>query len=70
MRNPTRKAAAVAIVAVLGFSVLLGGCSMPPALTQAQIDAKKTPRKHPTLSEKQRGDCRACHRVVAAPKKP
>ena len=61
----TARGVRVALVGVLiASTVALSGCVSPPALTQAQIDAKKTPKKHPVLSEKQRSDCQSCHKVI------
>ena len=55
-----------ALVGILIVSSLaLAACSGPPALTQKQIDAKTTPKKHPKLTEKQRANCQGCHKVVA-----
>ena len=61
----TARGVRVALVGVLiAWTLALSGCVSPPALTQAQIDAKKTPKKHPVLSEKQRDNCQGCHKVI------
>ena len=48
---------------------LLGGCNQPPALTKVELDAGKVPTKHPRLTEKQKSDCRGCHREQPAIRK-
>lgn len=63
-----RTVTSCALVLVLGAGALAGvsGCSLPPAITKAELDAKKTPAKHPKLTEKQRQNCRGCHREAPA----
>jgi hypothetical protein len=46
---------------------VLTGCSLPPALSKAELDSGKLSDKHPKLSaEKQKAGCRSCHREQAA----
>jgi hypothetical protein len=54
-----------------GVSLLaLPGCSMPSALSKAELDAAKLPEKHPKVSaEKTKAGCRSCHRERAEVKK-
>ncbi len=57
---------ALAVISVLA----LAGCSMPPALSKAELDSGKLSDKHPKLSAKKvEAGCRSCHREQAeAPK--
>jgi hypothetical protein len=51
---------------LLASSLLpLAGCSLPPALSKAELDSGKLSDKHPKLSaEKVKAGCRSCHREV------
>jgi hypothetical protein len=40
----------------------LAGCNQPPALSKAELDAAKMPKKHPEIDPKLAKDCRKCHR--------
>ena len=64
------RAVRFALVAML-LGVVLGmaGCGMPPALTKAQLDSKKVSSNHPKMTEKQKENCRSCHREAPAIKK-
>ena len=60
-----RSLLALALVAT-ACTGLLAGCNQPPALTKAELDAGKLPSKHPKLTEKQKTQCRSCHREQPA----
>ena len=68
-RRSLRSPFAVAFVAAACVG-LLAGCNQPPALTKIELDAGKLPTKHPRLTEKQKSNCRGCHREQPAIKKP
>ena len=68
VRRPPRSLIAVVFVATVSVG-LLAGCNQPPALTKVELDAGKVPTKHPKLTEKQKADCRSCHREQPAIKK-
>jgi hypothetical protein len=54
------------VLAVLSL-LALPGCSMPSALSKAELDAAKLPEKHPPVSaEKEKAGCRSCHREQPA----
>ncbi|MEI7814803.1 MAG: hypothetical protein WCJ13_08425 [Coriobacteriia bacterium] len=56
---------------VLAATALLAvvGCSLPPALAKAELDANKLPEKHPPVSvQKAKDGCRSCHREQQAAK--
>ena len=51
------------VVASLGT---LTGCSLPPAISKAELDATRLPEKHPNVpAKKQEAGCRGCHREQA-----
>ena len=53
----------LAAVSLLGVA----GCSFPPALSKAELDAIKLPDKHPPVSaQKEKAGCRSCHREQPA----
>jgi len=55
----------LAATALIGVS----GCSLPPALAKAELDANKMPEKHPPVSaQKVKDGCRSCHREQQAAK--
>jgi len=62
-RNLTR----VLLGCLLASSLLpLAGCSLPPALSKAELDSGKLSDKHPPISaEKVKAGCRSCHREAA-----
>jgi hypothetical protein len=67
MRNRGRS---IVVALVLASAVLgMSGCGAPPALTKAQLDAKKLPQRHPNLSATQKQNCRSCHREAPPIKK-
>lgn len=54
---------AAVVVAALSVCASLVGCGGPPMLSKADLDAGKTPKKHPRLTELQiKNGCRSCHR--------
>jgi len=54
--------ASVALLSVVG-------CSLPSALSKAELDANKLPEKHPPVSvQKAKDGCRSCHREQQAAK--
>jgi hypothetical protein len=65
-RNLTR----VLLGCLLASSLFaLTGCSLPPALSKADLDSGKLSDKHPKLSaEKEKAGCRSCHREAAEAK--
>jgi hypothetical protein len=66
-----RRAAMRSLALLLAAALAAGlcACSPPPALTKAELDAKKVPTKHPKLSDTQKQNCRACHREAPAIRK-
>jgi len=61
MHKPSRPMRAAFAAALLAVSLTLAGC-IPPALTKAELDAKRLPVHHKKLTAVQRADCRSCHR--------
>jgi hypothetical protein len=66
-RRRAMRALALLLAAALAAGVC--ACSPPPALTRVELEAKKVPGKHPKLSEKQKQNCRSCHREAPAIRK-
>ena len=64
----SRRWQTISLAPLLAASLVLGlsSCMPPPALTKAELDAKKTPAKHPRLSAEQKQNCRSCHREAPA----
>ncbi|HEY5540053.1 MAG TPA: hypothetical protein VIL41_01215 [Coriobacteriia bacterium] len=59
----------VVAAALVAASLGMVACSPPPALTKAQLDAEKLPKKHPKLTDAQKKNCRGCHREAPAIRK-
>lgn len=53
---------------LVAASLMLSACSPPPALTKAQLDAKKLPKHHPNIGEAQKKNCRGCHKEAPSPR--
>jgi hypothetical protein len=59
-------AVSVSVAAVLTLSA----CMPAPVLTKAELDSKKTPKKHPRMTVEQKRDCRSCHKEAPAIRTP
>ena len=54
----------VSIGVLIAACLVTSACSPPPVITKAQAAAKKFPKHHPNLSDAQKKNCQACHKVV------
>lgn len=62
MPETRRRARLSRAVVVVTLVLAVVGCSPPPVLTKAELDAKKLPRSHPQLTAAQGEHCRGCHK--------
>jgi hypothetical protein len=77
MRGLGREARTVTVralaVALLAFALLgVAACAPPPpAISKAELDSNKLPKKHPVLADEQvKAGCRSCHREQPPVKQP
>ena len=68
-----RRPARLLIAALLAVSALstLTGCGLPPALSKAELEAAKLPKKHPAMTAEQtKAGCGSCHREQETVEQP
>jgi hypothetical protein len=69
MRSGTRQNRTFIVSALAAAALALAlvgpvGCAPPPpAISKAELDSNKLPKKHPVLADEQvKAGCRSCHR--------